>query len=153
FLFDAVAHFAGAGLAAGEPVLIVATEPHRMAFAQLLRRNGCRVEEAVASGLLTMLDAQETLVRFMVGNEPDAERFYSVLGETLQNSRAHRSQVRVRVFGEMVDLLWRGGNRAAAIRLGELWDELARRHSFTVLCACALVRSYVPGHGDVFDTL
>src|SRR3989440_8281843 len=49
FLFDAVAHFAGAGLAAGEPVLIVATQPHRLAFAQLLQRNGCRVEEAVRS--------------------------------------------------------------------------------------------------------
>src|SRR5439155_1690349 len=82
-------------LAAGEPVLIVATQPPRSAFAQLLRRNGCRVEEAVASGQLTMLDAQETLLRFMVGNEPDAERFYSVLGEALQNSRAQRNQARV----------------------------------------------------------
>ena len=151
FLFDAVAHFAGAGLAAGEPVLIVATEPHRMAFAQLLQRNGCRVEEAVASGLLTMLDAQETLLRFMVGNEPDAERFYSVLGEALQNSRAQRSQARVRVFGEMVDLLWRGGNRAAAIRLEELWNELARLHSFTLLCAYAMGNFYMPGDGEPFD--
>src|SRR2546422_763143 len=59
FLFDAVAHFTGAGLAAGEPVLIVATKPHRMAFAQVLRHNGCRIEDAVASGLLTMLDAHD----------------------------------------------------------------------------------------------
>ena len=151
FLFDAVAHFAGAGLAAGEPILIVATQPHRLAFAQLLRRNGCRVEEAVASGQLTMLDAQETLLRFMVGNEPDAERFYSVLGEALQNSRAQRNQARVRVFGEMVDLLWRGGNRAAAIRLEELWNELARLHSFTLLCAYSMGNFYMPGEGELFD--
>ena len=151
FLFDAVAHFTGAGLAAGEPVLIVATKPHRMAFAQVLRHNGCRIEDAVASGLLTMLDAHEMLLRFMVGNELDAERFYSVLGAVIQSSRQGRSRARVRVFGEMVDLLWRGGNRAAAIRLEELWNELARLHSFTLLCAYAMGNFYMPGDGELFD--
>ena len=151
FLFDAVAHFTGAGLAAGEPVLIVATKPHRMAFAQVLRHNGCRIEEAVASGLLTMLDAHEMLLRFMVGNEPEAERFYSVIGAVIQSSRQGRSRARVRVFGEMVDLLWRGGNRAAAIRLEDLWNELARLHSFTLLCAYAMGNFYMPGDGEPFD--
>jgi len=151
FLFDAVAHFTGAGLAAGEPVLIVATKPHRMAFAQVLRHNGCRIEEAVASGLLTMLDAHEMLLRFMVGNEPEAERFYSVIGAVIQSSRQGRSRARVRVFGEMVDLLWRGGNRAAAIRLEELWNELARLHSFTLLCAYSMGNFYMPGDGELFD--
>src|SRR5437016_2595874 len=151
FLFDAVAHFTGAGLAAGEPVLIVATKPHRMAFAQVLRHNGCRIEEAVASGLLTMLDAHEMLLRFMVGNEPEAERFYSVIGAVIQSSRQGRSRARVRVFGEMVDLLWRGGNRAAAIRLEELWSELARLHSFTLLCAYSMGNFYMPGDGELFD--
>ncbi len=151
FLFDAVAHFTGAGLAAGEPVLIVATKPHRMAFAQVLRHNGCRIEDAVASGLLTMLDAHEMLLRFMVGNELDAERFYSVLGAVIQSSRQGRSRARVRVFGEMVDLLWRGGNRAAAILLEELWNELARLHSFTLLCAYSMGNFYMPGDGELFD--
>ena len=151
FLFDAVAHFAGAGLAAGEPVLIVATEPHRTAFAQRLRRNGCGIEDAVASGLLTMLDAHEVLLRFMVGNEPDPERFFSALGATIEKSRDGHGQARVRVFGEMVDLLWRGGNRAAAIRLEGLWNELARRQSFTLLCAYSMGNFYMPGDGELFD--
>jgi hypothetical protein len=38
FLIDAVAHFVAAGLAAGEPALIVATEPHRT-----LSSSGCAV--------------------------------------------------------------------------------------------------------------
>src|SRR2546427_568274 len=45
-----------------------------MAFAQVLRHNGCRIEDAVASGLLTMLDAHEMLLRFMPGNERIALR-------------------------------------------------------------------------------
>src|SRR5438132_1643693 len=151
FLFDAVAHFTGAGLAAGEPVLIVATKPHRMAFAQVLRHNGCRIEEAVASGLLTMLDAHEMLLRFMVGNEPEAERFYSVIGAVIQSSRQGRSRARVRVFGELVDLLWRGGNRAAAIRLEALWSGLARLHSFTLLYAYSMRNLYMPCGGQALD--
>jgi len=122
-----------------------------MAFAQVLRHNGCRIEEAVASGLLTMLDAHEMLLRFMVGNEPEAERFYSVIGAVIQSSRQGRSRARVRVFGEMVDLLWRSGNRAAAIRLEELWSELARLHSFTLLCAYSMGNFYMPGDGELFD--
>src|SRR5882762_9593966 len=55
FLYDAVSHFAGAGLAAGEPVLIVATEAHRTAFTEGLRRNGVAADAAIASGRLTML--------------------------------------------------------------------------------------------------
>src|SRR5437016_7665055 len=151
FLFDAVTHFAAAGLAAGEPVLIVATQPHRIAFAQRLQRNGYRVEDSIASGLLTMLDARDTLLRFMVGNEPDAERFHAVLGATIRESREGSSRARVRVFGEMVDLLWRGGNRAAAIRLEELWNELARAQSFALLCAYSMGNLYMPGDGELFD--
>ena len=41
---------------------------------------------------------------------------------------------RVRAFGEMVALLWAQGNQAGAIRLEELWNDLARTHLFSLLC-------------------
>jgi len=151
FLFDSVAHYAAAGLAAREPVLIVATEPHRVAFAERLRRNGAFPDVAIASGQLTMLDAGETLLRFMVGDEPDWERFQQTLGPALEKCRASRSGARVRVFGEMVDLLWRGGNRVAAVRLEEFWNGLARLQSFTLLCAYGMGNFYMPGDGELFD--
>src|SRR6266850_2561968 len=106
FLYEAVAHFAGAGVAAGEPVLIVATEAHRAAFAQSLQRNGVAVDAAVAAGWLTMLDARETLMRFMVGDEPKWDRFQAALAPVLRQCRAGRPDARVRIFGEMVALLW-----------------------------------------------
>src|ERR1700674_65782 len=115
FLLDAVAHFTAAGLAAGEPVLIVATQSHQGAFAQRLRRNGANLDAALASGQLKMLDARETLTSFMVGDEPDWDRFSATIGPVLETCRAGRPGARVRVFGEMVDLLWRAGNRVAAV--------------------------------------
>ena len=46
-----------------------------------------------------------------------------------------RSRTRVAVFGEMVALLWARGNPAAALRLEELWNSLARTHAFSLCCA------------------
>src|SRR5262249_43426668 len=152
-LVDAVAHYAAAGLAAEEPVLIVATEEHRAAFADRLRRNGPQCDNAIGSGLLVMLDARETLMRFMVGDEPDWSRFRAAIGPLLEECRAARPTVRVRVFGEMVDLLWREGNRAAAIRLEEFWNELARQQPFTLLCAYSMGNFYMPADGELFDAL
>src|SRR5262249_49662228 len=56
-LYDAVAHFASAGLAAGEPVILIATELHRRALVHRLGLKGCRVEDAIALGQLALLDA------------------------------------------------------------------------------------------------
>src|SRR5207248_431872 len=39
------------------------------------------------------------------------------------------------IFGELVALLWADGNRAAAIRLEELWDDLGKTHSFSLFCS------------------
>jgi MEDS: MEthanogen/methylotroph, DcmR Sensory domain len=44
----------------------------------------------------------------------------------------------IRGFGEMVDILNRGGNLAAAIRLEELWNELLAVERISLLCAYAV---------------
>jgi hypothetical protein len=41
----------------------------------------------------------------------------------------------VRAYGEMVDVLWQRGERDAAIRLEEFWNDLARLQTFCLLCA------------------
>ena len=42
---------------------------------------------------------------------------------------------RLVAYGEMVALLWAQGKRDATLRLEELWNELAERHTFDLLCA------------------
>jgi len=44
----------------------------------------------------------------------------------------------VRVFGEIVALLWADRNASAAIALEDLWNELAVTRSFELLCAYPL---------------
>ena len=86
------------------------------------------------AGTLRLLDAEETLALFMVHGMPDGRRFKAAIGGVLAElAGAPRPRI-VRAYGEMVDVLWRGGNSEAAIRLEVLWNELAMTHSFALLC-------------------
>jgi PAS domain S-box-containing protein len=135
FLCGAVAGFIAAGLDAGEPALVIATEEHRLEVCRRLASAGIDLERALRPGRLTFLDARELLSHLMVQGMPDEERFRAHVGRALQASRAGARGARVRAFGEMVDLLWRDGNPGAAIRLEELWNELGQTQSFSLLCA------------------
>jgi PAS domain S-box-containing protein len=147
-LYDAVARFAAGGLASGEPVILIATEAHRRALVNRLRLSGCRLDSASVTGQLTLLDARTTLSTFLVGEEPDWEKFSSVVGRLIEKSREGRRDAQVRLYGEMVDLLWRDGNKRAAIRLEELWNDLAKLHPFSLLCSYAVGGSHEAGDRD-----
>jgi PAS domain S-box-containing protein len=135
FLGQAVARFVAEGLRADEPAIVIATKPHRELFMQRLGAEGIDAGREVAVGRLVLLDASDTLQSFMVDGAPDRERCFSTLGPLLDRLCQLSSSRRIRAFGEMVDLLWRSGQRSAALQLEELWNELATRHDFALLCA------------------
>jgi PAS domain S-box-containing protein len=134
FLVKTVGHFIAKGLQAGEGLVVIATEAHREAFERQLREDGLEFDQARRSGQYVYLDANETLARFMVSGWPDLERFDEVIGETLAKVIAE-GYLRVRVFGEMVALLWAAGKQTAAICLEEHGNALARTYGFPILCA------------------
>src|SRR5687768_9260213 len=80
FLALTVADFLEEGLKGGQPLVVIATESHRHSFASRLKLKGHDIDRASGTGLLTLLDARETLETFMVGALPDAERFKTVIG-------------------------------------------------------------------------
>src|SRR5258707_7134750 len=57
---------------------------------------------------------------------------------------------RVVAFGEMVALLWAEGNIDAAIRLEQLWNDLARRHAFSLHCAYPITGFHDKTHAAPF---
>jgi signal transduction histidine kinase/CheY-like chemotaxis protein len=149
FLRDSVADFIGNGLVAAEPVIVIATEQHRSAFAGALAARGLDVTEATSSGDLVMLDARETLATFMAGLMPDPERFVDSVGGVIGKTARGRQQCRA--YGEMVDLLWRDGNPEGAIRLEELWNDLAEHYTFNLLCAYPMGNFYSESHAANFE--
>jgi signal transduction histidine kinase len=135
FLHQVVSDFIGTGLEAGEPILVIATPEHVSGFIDRLAARGYDVETARASGQLLMLDAATCLSQFLVDGKPEWSRFESVVGTTIARAQSLGCHVRVRAYGEMVDLLWQEGNARAALSLEQHWERLRRSHAFSLLCA------------------
>ncbi|HEU4727830.1 MAG TPA: GAF domain-containing protein [Kofleriaceae bacterium] len=150
-LHDAASEFLRAGLAAGEPLVIIATPAHCDAFAAMLaERAGSTRADLEAAGMVTLLDARTTLDSFLVGGMPDAERFHATIGGVLAQLHARQGGRRtLRAYGEMIDLLWRAGNARAALRVEELWNELATRHAFSLFCAYVMGNFYREAGADL----
>lgn len=130
-LCRAIADFFSAGLSAGEPVIFIGTLQHRDIVRDELVVRGHDFNEAVRIGELTYLEANETLSRFMVNNRPNRIAFDRVIGGLIAQVSAGRT---VTAFGELVDILWRAGNGESAIEVEQLWNELATRYHFKLLC-------------------
>ena len=137
-------------LSAGSSVLVVATESHREAIARDLRSHGLDLAAASAGGRYLAFDAEETLSKFLVNREPDPRLFTELVGGLLATA-SRASHDRVVVFGEMVALLWSQGEYEAAIRLEELWNELATTHSFSLHCAYPVKSFDQHEHTELFS--
>jgi len=137
-LIETVASYLAEGLRAGDTGLVVGTAAH----AELLRAR-LEAEGLVRPGAtlpVLFADAHETLATFMRGEVPDRSLFQVGVGGLLSAHAANARSGRVRVFGEMVNILWTSGNRDAALQLEELWNELRGLQSFDLLCAYAVGR-------------
>jgi signal transduction histidine kinase len=134
---DGLSEFVGSALGTGGACLVIATRAHRAGLAERLKGWGLDLSVAAKNNRFLSLDAEATLARFMVGGWPDEERFFGTIEPMLLQSKValRHKGVSIVAFGEMVALLWAAGNCEAALRLEQLWNELARRHSFALRCA------------------
>ena len=137
-----VSDFLGGGLAAGQPALVIATPDHRAAVLEDLHKSGHEVDSQQAVGNLLMLDAAETLATFMSDGMPDAQRFEETSTRAIEKLCRGRKDCTIRAYGEMVDVLWKNRQEAAAIRLEMLWNKLAMSHDFQLLCGYAMGNFY-----------
>jgi MEDS: MEthanogen/methylotroph, DcmR Sensory domain len=132
-LIDRAGQHLAESLRRGDIAVVVATSEHTQAFEGFLEGAGIDVASTRAKGTLITLDAEAALSGFMVDGLPDPDGFETVVG-TIVRGAARRGRA-VRVFGEMVGLLWEAGNVAAAIELEGLWNHFGREVPFSLLCA------------------
>jgi hypothetical protein len=137
-----VGQFLGEGFAAGRPGIIIATPQHRDAVATVLTSRDFDVSGLEAGGDLIMVDAEQVLSQFMVNGMPDAGRFTRTMSPIIERAARGRSDCVVRAYGEMVDVLWKSGASAAAVRLETLWNQLAATHAFALLCGYSIGHFY-----------
>jgi PAS domain S-box-containing protein len=154
FLLDSLARFVGGALGAGDPVVAIATVRHLADLEKVLGARGLDVAGARASGRYVDMDAAVTLSKLMVDGQPDPTRFSVVVGGAIsraaESGAADGRNSQVHAFGEMVALLWADGKPEAAIRLEELWSDLARRLPLSLLCAYPITAFRGEGNCDRF---
>jgi DNA-binding NarL/FixJ family response regulator len=137
---DTFAHFIAVALKAGDAAIAVFNESHRDGLVLRLKAQGLDVDAAIQEGRYIQLDAAKTLSTFMVYDMPDAARFVAVVGGLFEAAakavkRQHR---RVVACGECSPFLWAQGKPDAAIRVEQLWDEVAKTFGVDTLCGYAL---------------
>jgi hypothetical protein len=133
FLLHALSEFIATGLTASDACIVVATPAHRAGLDERLQATGLDLVAAHTSGQYVVLDAAETLTTFLVNDSPEPGRFTAVIGDLIARSTERGHQVRV--FGEMVALLWAEGQYDAALRLEGLWNDLLTTSPFVLFCA------------------
>lgn len=132
-IVDALTAYVLEGWDRHETVVLVATEAHRRDTDAALAAAGAGPVAARAAGHYVTLDAAETLRTFLVDGLPQPEAFATQIGGLLEGLLGRGRPVRV--FGEMVALLWQNGNVTGALDLESQWNALAARLPFELLCA------------------
>jgi len=155
FLIDVLSRFVGGALAVGDGALVVATKSHRVALEKRLPAHGLDAAKAILQGRFVVLDATETLSKFMVNGSVDDQRFNDIIGGVLTQVRSavDGKERRIAVFGELVALLWAEGKPQMAIRVEQLWNDLAESHSFSLLCAYPMTGFHNERHIEPFLTM
>jgi anti-sigma regulatory factor (Ser/Thr protein kinase) len=127
------ARYIADAVAAGDGAIVIATEDHRESCWAELTLLGVDGDQELRHGRILAFDPITLLDRFAAGGQIDAASFRSTIGGILR--AAEKDGHRVRVFGEMVSVLWEAGHVMAALELEELWNELQQTSCFSLLCA------------------
>ncbi|MBV9269649.1 MAG: MEDS domain-containing protein [Candidatus Eremiobacteraeota bacterium] len=129
-----VVRYCAEGLTRGECALLVTTPEHAAEFTHALTARGFEVDRMIHERRIVLLDARQTLNRFLIDGYPDASRFEAIVGSAVREALA-AFPAGLRAYGEMVGLLWQDGQFPAAVRLEQLWHKLLEEREFSLFCA------------------
>jgi DNA-binding NarL/FixJ family response regulator len=135
-LLDTFARFIGVALKSGRAAMVVITESRSDGLVSKLKAQGLDVDAATQQGTYIQLDVDKTFSRFMVSDMPDAARFFPVVGGLIEAAAkaARQPHHGVVVCGEGTSVLWAESKADAAIRVEQLWDEIAKTSDVDILC-------------------
>jgi MEDS: MEthanogen/methylotroph, DcmR Sensory domain len=130
-IFDAVSGYFAQGLRLNEVCIMIGCRDHNRVIESLVRKMYPAFDAAMAENRFIVLDAKETLDKFVVNGMPSKDLFDHAVGNVIRNAQGVRKHVRA--FGEMVAVLTEDGNAAAAVELEGFWNALANKLSFPSL--------------------
>jgi hypothetical protein len=119
FLTEAVASFVKVGLQVHDTLIIVTTPSHCRDLHNMLTPG------ELGNTNLMFFNVTSLLADIAVDGCPNQSRFMEAIGNVILRAC---QRGRVRVYSEMVPVLWAEGKHQAALRLEELWDTLQTTH-------------------------
>ena len=151
-LLDGLSRFIGDSLETEGSAVVVATAVHREGLIRRLEARGIDIAAAIERDNFIVLDAVETLSKFMLEGWPDPVRFAEVIGSIITRAKeaACDANGRLAIFGEMVAILWAQGKFDAAVQLEQHWNRLRQTHSFALRCAYPMAGFNREDHGEQF---
>ena len=99
---------------------------------------------------LVFVDADEALDQFMHGRVPDLVRFKACLLQTIAMAQGHGP---IWIYGELVDVLCRQDNHAAALSLEQSWNAQCLGPGYSVLCGYDMDSFNHAGQVDQFRAI
>jgi|SRR6516162_218291 len=150
-----VTDFVAQAMRAGNPAIVMATETHRQALVERLADSGIDIDAQIQRGTYVSLDAVEMLSKIMVGDSPDAARFFEGLSGLIRSASeaAGIRRPRVAICGECCGILCAGGNTNSAIQLEKIGNELVKTHTVEILCTYSLSAFPDRTQGDAFASI
>jgi hypothetical protein len=132
-LVDTLTGYVGGALWNGESVIVVASHAHTDAMEARLRESGLDLGFLRSHERYVPASAESTLAHITVDGMPDEAKFGDAVDDLLE--RAGGPRRRVRIFGEMVALLWQRRQFEAALRHERLWNAYLEGRALPLLCA------------------
>lgn len=152
-LLDGFACFVQTALTAGRAAIAIVTESHRDKLIQRLMTDAV-LDSARIEGRYISLDAEETLLAFMVDDLPDKPKFLKLVGELIAAGQAATgNSAPVAACGECASILWAQGKLDAAIQLERFCNEIARSRKIDILCGYLLKDSLDEERNEICQRL
>lgn len=126
--------FVSNGIKAGDGIVLVATRQHLELLNFRMEKNSIHLNDLEDAGLYFPVDAEKLLDKITVHSWPDESLFNSSVRDIISTARG-KNMRKVRVFGELVSLLWQKGQHVATIRLEHLWNHICETEALCVLCS------------------
>lgn len=141
-LIRKIAEYVTNGFAKGEPAALVLRTNHIKLFERQLRLQGYDSTVLQSTGRLRLYDARTTMKKLIKNGMPNKEAFSELVDSLFKEFQPYDGNIRI--YGEMVAILWSEGNKRAALALENLWNDYAKKRRFDLFCAYS--------HSDLTDT-
>jgi len=125
-IVDGLGQFIASALSTGNAAIVWATESHRSALVRKLLAEGVNAEAALQDGTFISSDITEP---------PDPARILATITGLREAAfKAGHKHPRVAICGERAGWFWAEGRANEAIRLEQMFNDLARKIEIDILC-------------------